>query len=150
MTENEPDGSEPTPPQWQPYQPPPPAYGAPPPYSAPPPYGAPPPAYGAPPPYQQSLGTATTAMVLGIVSLASIVSAPFLCGLTLPGAFTGPFAIWLGPARQREIDREPGRYGNRSHAVAGLVCGIIGTALVLLGLAGLAFLFTWNVSGTPL
>ncbi len=148
MTEHEPEGGEPTP-QWEPYQPPPSPYGpppqpgTPPPYGTPPPqYGAPPPQYGAPPPYRQSLPKATTAMILGIVSLASIVSAPFLCGLSFPGALVGPFAIWLGLSAQREIDREPGRWSNRSHAVAGLVCGSIGTVISVLVVAGgLAFLF---------
>ncbi len=66
-----------------------------------------------------------------------------------PGALTGPFAIWLGLSAQREIDREPGRYGNRSHAVAGLTCGIIGTLLSLLVVAGLAFVIGYQFSDTP-
>ena len=85
-------------------------------------------------------------MVLGIVSLASLVLAPFLCGLTLPGVLTGPFAIWLGLSARGEIDREPGRYSNRSHAVAGLVCGIIGSALALMAVAGLAVVLGLSAS----
>jgi hypothetical protein len=64
---------------------------------------------------------ATTAMVLGICSLV-------VCGLC------GPFAWSIGRNAVREIDASGGRYGGRSQAMAGYVMGVIGSALLGLGL----------------
>jgi hypothetical protein len=61
-------------------------------------------------------GRATTALVLGIVSI-------LFCGL-----FTGIPAMVLGRRAQREIDASQGRMGGRGTATAGFVTGLIGTA----------------------
>jgi uncharacterized membrane protein YjgN (DUF898 family) len=88
------------------------------------PYGQP--AYG-----QQPMGyapdhpKATTALVLGILGLV-------VCGLV------APFAWRIGKRTLDEIDGSHGQLGGRGTAQAGYVLGIIGTALLLLGLlAGL-------------
>ena len=69
--------------------------------------------------------SATTAMVLGIVSLAGLL---FTVGLTLVLA---PAAWVVGARAVREIDAEPGRYSGRDRAQAGKVMGIIGTLLLV-------------------
>jgi hypothetical protein len=66
---------------------------------------------------------ARTAMVLGIVSLAAVVC-------LLP-ALVGPLAWHYGAVARREIEREPARWGGRRNATIGMVCGIIGTALLV-------------------
>ncbi|WP_341923979.1 DUF4190 domain-containing protein [Nocardioides psychrotolerans] len=138
---------------------PPPTYGQQPygqPYAAPgygQPYGQQP--YGAPgygvPGYgfaQQKNSTATTSMILGIIAVVSILATPFCC-ITLPGMLTGPFAIWTGVKAKREIDREPGRFGNRGQAVAGLVTGIVATVLaVLLVIVVVVFVVSTDWDGT--
>ena len=82
-------------------------------------------------------GRATTALVLGIVSI-------LFCGL-----FTGILAIVLGRRAQREIDASEGRLRGRSVATAGLVTGVIGTlwsAFVTVLVIGV-FAFGGTVSG---
>jgi hypothetical protein len=69
---------------------------------------------------------ATPALVLGIVGLVSL---PLLCGL---GLLCSPFAWWLGASAVSQIDAAPGRYAGRGKAQAGLVMGIVGTALLVL------------------
>jgi Domain of unknown function (DUF4190) len=71
--------------------------------------------------------SATTAMVLGIVSLAGLL---FTVGLTL---LLAPVAWVVGARAVREIDASPGRYSGRDRAQAGKVMGIIGTVLLALG-----------------
>ena len=102
-----------------------PAYGQ-------PAYGQP--AYGQPAYGQQPMGyapdhpRATTALVLGILGLV-------VCGLV------APFAWRIGKRTLDEIDGSHGQLGGRGTAQAGYVLGIIGTALLLLGLlAGLLFM----------
>lgn len=116
------------------YAPPPNPYPAPNEYAAPQnPYGAPyNPAYaGAAAPDHPS---ATTAMVLGIVSLVGIA----LCGgITL---ILAPAAWVVGAKAVRQIDAFPGQFGGRDRAQAGKIMGIIGTVLLVLGiLAVIAF-----------
>jgi hypothetical protein len=65
---------------------------------------------------------AVTALVCGVLSLV-------LCGI-----FTGIPAILLGRSALRDIAASNGRIGGRGMARAGLITGIIGTALWLLGL----------------
>jgi len=93
-----------------------------------PPY--PPQGYGQPPYPPQGYGQvqyapdhpkATTAMVLGILSLV-------ICGLI------GPFAWSMGRRTVREIDASNGQLGGRGQAQAGFICGIISTVLLGLGL----------------
>lgn len=121
-----------------------------PPSTGKPPYGSPPhgyqpmPGYAPPMPYgygiTQNHSGATTSMVLGIISLASALLTPF-CFITAPGILTGPFAIWTGLRARKQIDAEPRTYGNRGAAVAGLITGIIGTAIGLALIAAAVLLF---------
>lgn len=91
-------------------------------YSEPPPpqYGAPQPPYGGAP--APNHPRATLILVLGIVSIVC-------CGL-----FTGIPAIIMGRSALAEIDANPTQYGGRSQVNAGYICGIIGTALSVLGI----------------
>lgn len=116
-----------TQPAWSTYQPgQPAAYGTPQqPYGGPvQPYG-----YGGYP-VLQSHGTATTSMVLGIVSIA-IAGIGILCYgvLSWIALITGPIGIVLARKAVKEIDAAPGQWNNRGHATAGLVCSIVGTAV---------------------
>lgn len=77
---------------------------------------------------------ATTVLVLGIVSLTVM---PLL----------GPVAWALGSATLREIDSEPGRYSNRSTALAGMVCGIVSTVLLILAVALFVTIIVWVTTG---
>jgi hypothetical protein len=98
------------------------------------PYGPPPgqeqwqaawaPVYGAPVPGSLDHKGAKTALVLGIVSVASVVLALFCC-LTLPGVFCAPFAWFTGARAKREIEAHPGTYGNLGSAVTGMWMGIV-------------------------
>ena len=107
---------------------------------APQPYGQPgyppPPGgvgYGGPvPPPHPS---ATTALVLGIVSLAGIV---FCAGLTL---VLSPFAWWIGRNAVREIDANPGKYSARDQAQGGKIMGMVGTVLLALGIVVIVGVF---------
>lgn len=66
-------------------------------------------------------------MILGIVGLAGA----FLCVIPI---VLSPFAWYLGAKARREIDAAPNQWGGRGEAQAGFVTGIIGTALLILGL----------------
>ncbi|GAA4683726.1 DUF4190 domain-containing protein [Nocardioides nanhaiensis] len=92
--------------------------------------------------YQQQHGGAATSMTLGIISLVAVAVSPLLCCVTLPAALTGPFGIALGARALRAIDAEPGRYANRSQATTGILTGAIGTALGLVMLVLLLFVFS--------
>lgn len=102
-------------------------------YAAPNPYGASP--YG----YPGMAGglapehpSATTGLVLGIVALVGI----FTCaGVTL---VLSPFAWVIGGRALREIDASPGRFSGREKASAARVMGMIGTALLALGVLAIA------------
>lgn len=65
---------------------------------------------------------ATTALVLGILSLV-------IC------AICGPFAWSIGKRAMNEIDASGGQIGGRGMAQAGYICGMIATILMILGLA---------------
>lgn len=67
---------------------------------------------------------ARTALVLGIVSVLGV-----LCLLPV---LVGPLAWYYGAVARREIEREPTRWGGHRDATIGMVCGIIGTALLAL------------------
>jgi Domain of unknown function (DUF4190) len=106
---------------------PPPQY-TPPPYQQPPgtpssqytpPGYAPAGAYGgvmAPP----NDGQATTALVLGILSVVCCV-------------ILGPVAIFIGNASRRRIQASGGTLGGNGLATAGFVLGIIGTVFLVIG-----------------
>ena len=92
----------------------------------PPPYGQPaypPPPYG----YAPDHPKATTSLVLGILGLV-------VCG------FIAPFAWRVGKRTLDEIDGSQGRLGGRGQAQAGYILGIIGTAVLALGLVALVIL----------
>ena len=120
-----------TPAPGSPYPPPPP----PPPQQM---YGAPPYGYVAPGPAHPQ---ATTALVLGIVGLASVA---VVCGL---GLVVSPFAWAMGRKAVREIDASGGAYSGRGAANAGFVMGVIGTVLLVLALALIVLLVAVGLSG---
>ena len=74
--------------------------------------------YGAPMAGSLDHKGATTALVLGIVSIASFLLSLFCC-ITLPGVFCAPFAWAIGARAKREIEASRGAYGNISAAVTG-------------------------------
>jgi hypothetical protein len=119
-------------------------YGAPtagPPYAGQP-YGYQPgwtPAYGAP--YAGSLDHkgATTSLVLGIIAIVSLVLTPACC-ITIPGVLCAPFAWVIGAKAKREIERQPGVYGNLGTAQAGMWMGIVMTIIGFVAIAGVAAL----------
>ncbi len=75
---------------------------------------------------------ATAAFAGGIVSLVGAV-------FVLPAAL-GPLAWYLGVSARRSIEREPHRWDGRGQATAGMVMGIIASAvLALLAVASLVF-----------
>jgi hypothetical protein len=125
----------------------------------------PPPAWGAPPPPTQpnspvqpygqvqaaphaaaqgpGNGEAVAALVLGIVAIVLVI--PFgIFLITLPIALVcGVIAIILGRTGRRKVDRgETTR--NRGAAQAGLVTGVVGTALAVLSIV--AFILLINLS----
>jgi hypothetical protein len=97
------------------------------------------PLYGGPvhpafPPVMPKHPSATTAMVLGVVGVGSLALGGF-------GLVCSPFAWAIGAKAVREIDADPTRWSGRSEANTGKITGIIGTALLVLGiLAVVAFI----------
>lgn len=140
-----------TPPTHQPYgAPPPPAptYGTPPPYSSPPPYGAPQqpqypqqgypqPGYGQPA-YPYAVAPPTDGLALGsmITGIAALVLS---CAYGI-GLLASPVALVLGKVSLNRIKRSEGRLGGHGLALTGFILGIVGTALLVLALIGLAII----------
>lgn len=119
------------------------------PYARPHEFGPPQSPYGSPyqPAYAggmvQEHGSATTAMVLGIIGLASIA----LCaGLLL---IVSPVAWILGGKAVKEIDASQGRLGGRDRAQAGRIMGIIGTVLLVLGVLAIILVIAIAVNTGP-
>ena len=83
---------------------------------------------------------ATPAMVLGIIGVAGFF-------LVLP-VLLSPLAWYFGAVAEREAEREPTRYRPASQARAGMVLGIIGTAMLGLGLLMLFVIGTLTIVGT--
>jgi hypothetical protein len=100
------------------------------------------PAYAAP--YAGSLDHkgATTSLVLGIISIVSLVLTPFCC-ITIPGLFCAPFAWGIGAKAKREIEAAPGTYGNLTTAVTGMWMGIVMTIIGFVVIAGFVALVAW-------
>ncbi|WP_457206992.1 hypothetical protein [Nocardioides sp. P5_C9_2] len=116
------------------------------------PYAAQPPPYGQDPyaPYGGYVQpgqtapphpSATTAMVLGLVSLIGL----FVC---LVPILVAPFAWRTGSRVVREIDAQPGRWSGREQAQAGRIMGIIGTVLLVLGIVAIVGLVTLLFAAT--
>jgi hypothetical protein len=127
---------------------------APPPTAGPVPYGPPPagqahgfqpgwaPAYGSAHPGSLSHKGATTSLVLGIISIASLVLTPVCC-ITIPGLFCAPFAWGIGAKAVREIERQPGIYGNLGAARTGMWMGIVMSIIGFVCIALLVGLAVW-------
>ncbi len=115
-------------PQQPPQQPPPPAppqqpYQQPgqPQYQPPTRYPQQPaPVYQSPP----NAPGAVPALILGIVGLV-------LCGIA------APFAWWQGQSAERAIEASGGTLGGKGMATTGKILGIVGTAILALGLVAL-------------
>jgi hypothetical protein len=130
----------------------------PPPPSSGPAYGPPPPSqpwqpgwapvYGTPYPGSLDHKAATTALVLGVISVVSLLGA-FFCCLTLPGVLCAPFAWFTGAKAVREMDRAPGVFGNRTSAVTGMWLGIVMTVLGFLAVAAFVALVAWIGIANP-
>ncbi|UMG93793.1 DUF4190 domain-containing protein [Nocardioides sp. TF02-7] len=69
------------------------------------------------------------AMSLGGASLFLAVFNLFCCFSGIISLVIGPIAVGTGLRARREIDADPGRYGNRSMAVSGIVTGALGTVV---------------------
>lgn len=106
------------------------------------------PVYGAPYPGSATHKGGTTALTLGIISIVSLVLTPFCC-LTLPGVFCAPFAWVTGAHAKRDIERQPGVYGNLGAAQTGMWMGIVMTFLGALVIAGFVALAAWIGSADP-
>jgi hypothetical protein len=106
------------------------------------------PAYG--PAYPGSLTHkgATTSLTLGIIAIASLVLTPFCC-ITLPGVLCAPFAWATGARAKREMEQQPGVYGNLGAAQTGMWMGIVMTFFGALSIAGVIALFAWLGSSDP-
>jgi hypothetical protein len=127
--------------------PPPPPTVGPVPYGAPPgaPYGFQPgwaPAYGTPYAGSQNHQGATTSLVLGIIAIVSLLLTPFCC-ITIPGVFCAPFAWGIGAKAKREMERQPGVYGNLGVAQTGMWMGIVMTILGVVAVVLFVALAAW-------
>jgi hypothetical protein len=138
----------PQPPPGAPYQPPPNPYPQPggfDQYAAANPYGSQP--YGGSPTGYPALApehpSATTGLVLGIVGLVGVATCG---GITL---VLSPFAWSVGGRALREIDASAGRYSGREKANAARIMGMIGTALLALGVLAIALIIVLAVAITP-
>ncbi|MBX3285799.1 MAG: DUF4190 domain-containing protein [Actinobacteria bacterium] len=83
----------------------------------------------------------TTILVVGIFSIVLT----FICGF---GALLGPVAWVMGNSAIREIDAQPGRYSNRGQIQAGRICGIVASALLILGILAFVALLAFGSSSS--
>ena len=90
-------------------------------------------------------GTASTAMILGIIGLAATILGPFTEGLTcFFGWFFGLLGIILGHVGSSKATQMGGV--GRGNAVAGYVCGYITIVLYLIPIVFLLILFeSWGI-----
>jgi len=87
-----------------------------------------PPPYNAPRDHPQT----TTILILGILGLA-------VCQIL------GPFAWSMGNKALREIDSSNGQLGGRDTANVGRILGIIGTAILVLGVVVVLFFIVLGI-----
>ncbi len=84
------------------------------------------------PPYNATFGRdhpqGTLVLILGIVSIV-------VCQAT------GPFAWVMGRKALAEIDANPSAYANRGMVQAGMICGIVGTVLLVFAVVILVVYF---------
>lgn len=129
----------------------PPSYTPPPPQAPPPPAAVPPgsayPSYGQQPypqyaqpgmaPYGGYAGLehpkGTLVLVLGILSIA-------VCQIL------GPFAWVQGRKALAEIDTSGQNYSNRGQVQAGMICGIVGSVLLILGVLYFVFIIVMVIA----
>ena len=110
-------------------------------------YDAPPPPFEPPPPpvaivppsvpYPPSSSGASTALVLGIIGLAGNL-ASCCCCLGLIPALCAPVAWWMGARELRSIREGLASPQGEGNARAGMICGIVGTAIIVLYVLGMA------------
>ena len=81
--------------------------------------------------------------MLGIISIASLVLGFACCFITFPGVFCAPFAWGIGAKAKREIERQPGVYGNVGSAQAGMWMGIVMSIIGFLAIAWFVALAVW-------
>jgi uncharacterized protein DUF4190 len=98
------------------------------------PYGGGQPGWPPPGPVPDE-GRATTALVLGILGMT-------ICSVLAPIAWV------MGRNSMRAIDASGGRLGGRGKAQAGFILGIVGTALLALGVVLLVLVLGFSVSST--
>lgn len=96
--------------------------------------GVPPPPPPIVPPFvplPPSTSGATTALVLGIIGLAGNL-ASCCCCLGLIPALCAPIAWWMGARELRSIREGLASPAGEGNARAGMICGIVGTAIIVL------------------
>jgi hypothetical protein len=71
-----------------------------------------------------------------------VLLTPFCC-ITLPGVLCAPFAWVTGARAKRDIERQPGVYGNLGAAQAGMWMGVVMTFIGVLVIAAIVALVAW-------
>jgi len=87
-------------------------------------------------------GMAIASMVLGIVSIVGCVF------YGIPSITAGPLAIWFSVKAKRAVREGRAPRSSQGMATAGLVCGIVGTAIGALYLLFIILFVGLAVSGT--
>jgi hypothetical protein len=90
-----------------------------------------------PPPMLPAPGSsrATTALVLGIIGLLGSVGSCCCCLGLIPGV-CAPFAWWTGARELGAIRAGLASPGGEGNARTGMICGIVGTAIMVLYVIG--------------
>lgn len=76
---------------------------------------------------------AVPALVLGIIGV-------LLCSLC------APFAWWQGKSAEDAIAQNPGRYGGKGMATTGKILGMVGVALLVLGIIAFILLVVIGIA----
>lgn len=64
-------------------------------------------------------------------------------------ALTGPVAWFMGNQALREIDAQPGRYGNRTMVQVGRIAGMVMSFLLILGVLAAIALLLVLIASSP-